>query len=252
MLTVERGLRVLRAFRSDRVPLSNADLVRRTGLSKATVSRLTSTLLNLGLIRRVPDGRKLELSAGPLAVGHAYLATNELVQVAHPVMQSLADALDVSVAFGIRDGMDMLYVGYRVSAKVATLRLGVGTVLPMGVTAMGHAYLWALPPAERDHLLQQILHAAAGNAARTEKSIRNSFAQLDETGVCGVVSEYQRKVYALAAPASIGRKHTLMGLSCGNADFSQSFSKAKKRIVPELKQAVVQLETLLADYDGPP
>ena len=37
-------------------------------------------------------------------------------------MQALADRLDVSVALGIQAGNDILYVGYRVSRKVATLR----------------------------------------------------------------------------------------------------------------------------------
>ena len=51
-LTVERGLEVLRAFHAERTPLSNAELVRRTGLSKATVSRLTTTLIRIGFLRR--------------------------------------------------------------------------------------------------------------------------------------------------------------------------------------------------------
>ena len=73
VLTVTRGLQVLRAFRSDRTPVSNAELVRRTGLSKSTVSRLTSTLLQLGFLRRVPGGREFALATGALAMGHAFV-----------------------------------------------------------------------------------------------------------------------------------------------------------------------------------
>ena len=36
-------------FRAARAPLSNAELVRRTGLPKATVSRLTTTLISIGI-----------------------------------------------------------------------------------------------------------------------------------------------------------------------------------------------------------
>ena len=39
LLTVSRGLQVLRAFRGERNPLSNAEIVARTGLPKSTVSR---------------------------------------------------------------------------------------------------------------------------------------------------------------------------------------------------------------------
>lgn len=44
-LTVERGLEVLHASRAARAPLSNAELVRRTGLPKATVSRQVEEVL---------------------------------------------------------------------------------------------------------------------------------------------------------------------------------------------------------------
>ena len=75
-LTVERGLEVLRAFHAERTPLSNAELVRRTGLSKATVSRLTTTLIRIGFLRRAGGGRQFELGAGALSMGHAYLESN--------------------------------------------------------------------------------------------------------------------------------------------------------------------------------
>src|SRR5690606_33400713 len=146
VLSVQRGMQVLRAFQSDRTPLSNTELVRRTGLPKATVSRLTSTLLQLGFLRRVPGGREFELGAAPVGIGHAYLAGSELLHIANPFLQELADELHVAVALGIRDELDMLYLGYRASRRVGTLRQGVGSMVPLGSTAIGRAYLWGLPP----------------------------------------------------------------------------------------------------------
>src|SRR6476620_7244942 len=95
LVTVERGMQVLRAFRCDRGSLSNAELVRRTGLSKATVSRLTSTLLEVGFLRHTTGSREFELATGSIGIGHAFLAGNELAQVAGPHLQRLADALNV-------------------------------------------------------------------------------------------------------------------------------------------------------------
>jgi hypothetical protein len=51
-------------------------------------------------------------------------------------MQELANLLDVSVALGMADGLDILYVGYRAGHRVGTLRLGVGSVRPIGHTAI--------------------------------------------------------------------------------------------------------------------
>ncbi|MFT4103270.1 MAG: IclR family transcriptional regulator [Burkholderiaceae bacterium] len=249
LLTVERGLKVLRAFRSDRTPLTNAELVRRTGLPKATISRLTSTLLQVGFLRHVPGGRAFELSAGALGIGHAYLASSELLQAAQPPMQELADLLDVSVALAIRDGLDMLYIGYRVSREVATLRLGVGSVLPMGSTSIGRAYLWGLPPEERRSLIEELERHAGPQSESPAHSMRASFAELASEGVCAVVGGYQRNTFGVALPVRLGREATLMSLSCGKAAVGPGLclQAERERIAPALKETAGRLQAQLAD-----
>ncbi|MFT3721651.1 IclR family transcriptional regulator [Pseudorhodoferax sp.] len=250
LMTVERGLEVLRAFRADRTPLSNAELVRRTGLPKATVSRLTSTLIQVGFLRQVPGRREFELSAGALGIGQAYLSTNQMLQAAEPLMQALADTLDVSVALAIPDGLNMLYVAYRVSRQVATLRLGVGSTLPMATTAIGRAYLWGLPADTQHDLLDQHLQRAGEHAEALERSIRASFAELSATGTCMVRSGYQRGTYGVALPIRAGRQGGLMSLSCGKADVDMDLEAERARIAPALKQTAAQLQTQLAGHDS--
>ena len=46
-----RGLDILRSFRQGEAYLGNADLAERTGVPKATVSRLTFTLAELGYLK---------------------------------------------------------------------------------------------------------------------------------------------------------------------------------------------------------
>ncbi len=250
LMTVERGLEVLRAFRSDRSPLTNAELVKRTGLPKATVSRLTTTLIQVGFLRLVPGKREFELSAGALGIGHAYLATNEMLQAAQPMMQELADRLDVSVALGIQDGTDMLYVGYRVSRQVATLRLGVGSVLPLATTAIGRAYLWGLGPTEQQLLLDELQRRAGPQGEAQEHSIRASFVELETIGTCAMLGGFQRDTYGVALPLRVGRQGILISMSCGKADVELNLQAERARIAPALKETAAQLQTLLADFDG--
>lgn len=250
LMTVERGLEVLRAFRSDRASLTNAELVRRTGLPKATVSRLTTTLIQVGFLRVVPGKREFELSAGALGIGHSYLSTNDMLQAAQPAMQELADRLDVSVALAIKDGIDMLYVGYRVSRKVSTLRLGVGSVLPMSTTAIGRAYLWGLSPVERQSLIDEHKRRAGAQGDVLERSIHGSFAELEAMGNCAVLGGFQRGTYGVALPIRVGRQGALMSMSCGKADVELDLQAARARIAPAIKETAVQLEALLAGFDS--
>ncbi len=250
--TVERGLQVLRAFRSDRAPVGNTELVRRTGLSKATVSRLTSTLVQLGFLRQAPGGREFELAAGALGIGHAFVATSELLGRVTPLMQALADRLGVSVALAARDGLDMLYVAYRVSPHVATLRMGLGSVLPMASTAIGRAYLWGLDGAERQRLLLALRRGLGSQWPLLESGIQDSFQELASTGTCAVMGAYQRDAYAVALPLRVGRQGLPMAMSCGKAVIDPDLSAERQRIAPVLREAAQRLQALAADIDGQP
>ncbi|WP_061178363.1 IclR family transcriptional regulator [Caballeronia pedi] len=251
-LTVERGLEVLHAFRANRAPLSNAELVRRTGLPKATVSRLTTTLISIGYLRRVGGGRQFELSAGPLSIGHAYLEANVVPRLVAPVMQQLADKLNLSVALAVPHRLDMVYIAWRASANIATLRLGVGSLLPMASTAVGRAYLYALPDAVREPLISELLDAAGDDAETVRANLDAAFSDLKETGVCMSVGEYQRNAFGIALPIVVGRTCTLMALNCGAVELEPDMTAIRRRVAPALKAAALTVSGILSDVDCEP
>jgi DNA-binding IclR family transcriptional regulator len=250
VLTVERGMQVLRAFRSDRSLLTNAELVRRTGLSKATVSRLTSTLLQTGYLAHGTGRRGFQLGTASLGIGLSFLATSNPLATAQQIMQDLADEQELSVALGIRDGFDMLYIAERTSSKTATLRLQVGTLLPMGKTAIGHAYIWGLPEAERQPMIDALLKASGPKAAVTANSLEVSFAALASSGTCAVQDGFMHGTYGIALPIRVGHKKVVMALSCAKAGIYFNMAEEQRRIVPKLRQAATDLEKILADFDG--
>lgn len=248
--SVGRGLQVLRAFRSERVPLSNAELVRRTGLSKATVSRLTSTLLHLGYLRLAADVRSFEIAAGSLSIGLAYARSSELLQLANPFLQALADRLEPSATLAIPDGCDMLCIAYRASPRIA-IRFGPGCLLPMGTTALGRAYLSGLPRDERQRMLECLEHnAPAGHWPAVEAAIRENLAELHATGTCAVFGAFNRNTYALASPIRVGRQRRLMAMSCGRATIRPDLTTERQRIAPVLTEAAGKLERILKDVEG--
>lgn len=251
-MTLERGLMVLRAFRNERIPLTNGELALRTGLSRATVSRLTTTLIRTGFVRRVAGGPEFELASGGYGIGHAYLQTNPVTRLAHPLMQQLADRLNVSVALAVPDHLDMLYIGHRTSARIATLRLGVGSLLPMGKTAIGRAWLSALPEEERRHYVAAILQAAGPHADALKQRIEAAFDELRDSGACVAVGEYQQNAYGIALPIRVGRAGVLMALSCGAIEVAADAGTLRNRIVPALKDAAAALAVLLRDVDAEP
>ncbi|WP_431824807.1 IclR family transcriptional regulator [Burkholderia sp. F1] len=246
-LTLDRGLQVLRAFRADRAPLTNGELASRTGLPASAVSGLTSTLIDLGFIHRVAGGSRFELCPGVVGIGQAYLATNPVTPLAHPFMQQLADRLDVSVALAVPDHLDMLYVAHRSGARIAAPRMGVGSLAPMGATAIGRAWLWGLPDPLRRRQFAQLTEAAGPQADALAAGIDAAFADLRATGVCMSLGDHQRDAWSIALPVRVGVSKTLMALSCGAIEPEPDVAAIRRRIEPALKQAAIELTTLLRD-----
>ncbi|MBT2336646.1 IclR family transcriptional regulator [Variovorax paradoxus] len=254
ILTVDRGLQVLRAFHSAPIPLTNARLVQRTGLSKATVSRLTTTLLNIGYLRRGADGREFELASRALMVGFAFASTSELLETINPLLQALADEIGGAACLTVPDDKEMLCVASRASVRIKTIRFGRGCVVPMAATAAGRAYLWDLPAAERDTALATLrLTASPDKWAFVESEIHESFQQLERGGTCIVRGGFSPGLYAVATPVKLGLGRFCGVVSCGKTSSREpDLELEHKRLAGPLRSAAAQIQSLLSGLHGRP
>ena len=154
--TLAKGLEILLCFKPDEPLLGNKEFVARTGLDKATVSRLTYTLLQLGYLRHDAQLSKYRLGALVLSMGYPLLASMTLRQIARPLMNNLANEVHGTVGIGIRDRAEMVYMDTcRVEDGNAPL-IDIGASMPMLATAIGRSWLARAEPAEREMALNQI------------------------------------------------------------------------------------------------
>ena len=145
-----RGLFILRAFEDASQTLANGELAQRTGLPKATITRLTHTLVALGYLESLPGEEKFRLGPAVLTLGATFLRGNSFPRIVTPYLQRLANQTGCHVALGVREGIDCVYVQlWRGAGQTIILSSGVGQRLPMARTAMGMAMLAAMPEPER-------------------------------------------------------------------------------------------------------
>src|SRR5262245_13672773 len=89
MLSLARGLTVIRAFGDGRSQLSVADVARHTQLSRAAARRCLHTLCVLGYA--TGRGGAYELTPAILALGYAYVGSTALTRVAQPVLERVSE-----------------------------------------------------------------------------------------------------------------------------------------------------------------
>jgi len=97
-----KAVALLRAFRADDQVLPLAELVRRTGLHKATTHRVARELVENRLLDRVGTGYRL--SCGPFELGMRVSVERSLMELAMPFLQDLYERTHETIHLGVREG----------------------------------------------------------------------------------------------------------------------------------------------------
>lgn len=241
-----RGLDVLRCFGPDDQYLGNQDIARRTGLPKPTVCRMTHTLTRLGYLRFNGRLEKYQLGAGVLSLGYAALATMNIRDIVRPYLQSLADMTNASVSMGMRDRLSMVYVATCRGRGPVTLRLDVGSRLPLATTSMGKAYLAVVPEDERLRLLDELAVQNGELWPRMKAGIDQALEDYRSLGFTLATGEWQREIHAVGRAFVLPDGETVMALNCGAASYMMPADKLKTEFGPRLVETVSAIEAALA------
>jgi DNA-binding IclR family transcriptional regulator len=230
-----RGFDILRAFQPGGGALGNQELSRATGIPKATVTRLTHTLAELGYLRHLKSEGKYEPTEAILALGYSVLSNLLVRQVAHDPMMELALQHDVSVGLASRDRLSMIFVDVCKNRMLSTLHLEVGSRVPMPTTAVGRAFLAGVPEAERAFYYERFeerLGADEWPALRPR--VENAIAQVEDRGFCYVEDEWHRGMRAVATPLVARDRNTVMSMMCGAPAFRVEREKLETELGPRL------------------
>ncbi len=190
---------ILRAFRPGSELLGNGELAERTGLSRATVSRLTQTLVGTGFLQYDLAQRGYRLGAPVLSLAHAMHAASPVLQVAAPWMRAVAMDLRINVGLAVPDRDEMVYLAsVRYSRKASLRSVVTGQRVPIELTSLGQAWLAVAPPAQRDALLASFAARRGAQWPALRRQIDGAIDSVHRQGWCA--ASWQPEVVALAAP----------------------------------------------------
>jgi DNA-binding IclR family transcriptional regulator len=229
-----RGMTLLKAIGQAAAPLSNRELADSTGIPKATVSRLTTTLVAAGYLRQAEDSERFSLGPALLDLSSRYLRHFDLRAVARPYLADLAEFAASSVHLGVRDDLDMLIIdSLRSRSALISSRIDVGSRMTIATSAAGRAYLGSLPGAEQAKLLEQIRTASAENWPALEPRLMAGLEEYAQLGYCCSFGEWHPHIHAIGF-ALEGPRGDRYGVSCGGPAYLMPKDLMLTRIAPQL------------------
>lgn len=213
--TLAHGLAVLQSFRTTKPALINKELVAITGLSKGTISRLTHTLMEKGLLFQENQGRYYRLAPGILAMAYPVLANLWIRQVARPYMQELAKQTGSTVSIGVFDQSHMVYVETVRGHDLQSFRPEIGACIPIESTAMGRAWYAQATANEKKRVLTTLMNQALSADQAVHAKLEQAYADLMRKGFCTSSGEWHPDVHAIASPLPVDIDGDRLVLNCG-------------------------------------
>ena len=242
-----KGLSVIRSFGPESKRMTLSEVAERSALTRAAARRILLTLLELGYVSQ--EGRNFALTPRILDLGYSYLSSMPLASLAQPVMVDLGNRFNHSVSVAALDGTEVVYL-LRVPKRNLLNSPGIslaGMRLPAYVSSMGRVLLAALPSPELKAVLD-----ASDLRALTPKTVWQRAALEEEIRKCGrqgyslIVDEMEEGLSAVAAPIIDASGRTIAAM---NIAFNTGVVKRQEllgSILPELRQAVARLNSILS------
>ena len=244
VVALSRGLDVLRAFQPNDGLLGNQEIAARTNLPKPTVSRLTYTLTKLGYLTPVPRFEKYQLAPAAMALGYAALTNLGVRHLSEPFREELMRETGGAVAVGGRDRLSMIYFGQSRGMTIG-VQLDVGSRIPIATTAMGRAYLWALPEEERVVLLRDMREHYGNRWARMREGIERAGETVAKHGFAISAGEWHDDIHAVGVALKLNDGTGPYAFNCGAPAFRFTEERLRTDIGPRLVAMVRNIEAAL-------
>jgi DNA-binding IclR family transcriptional regulator len=205
--SVERAFAVLRCLSGG--PAGVTDVADRVNLPKSTVSRLLSTLEDLGMVEQIEPGGSYRVGVGMTEIAAAVLPGRTLIDAVRPHLYDLAKATGEAAGLSIADGFDMLYLDQVDSDKQVQSRDWTGERIPAHTVSSGQVLL-AFGAIDADKYLAQPLERLASHTLTEATAVRSRFTEIVAKGYAWAFEEFLDGLNSVAAPIR-NRKGRVVG-----------------------------------------
>ena len=207
MLSLARGLAVMRALADEGPRLSAGDVARITRVSRAAAGRCLHTLEALGYASASTKGA-YELTPMVLSLASNYLAgapsqfgAGAIAQIAQPILERVSKHLSESASLAVLDDDEIVYLARAAARRILSVELAVGSRLPAACTSMGRVLLAHLDDDLRARYLSRVkLHAYTPHTIGNKTHLRSELDKVRAQGYAIVDQELEIGLRSIAVP----------------------------------------------------
>jgi IclR family pca regulon transcriptional regulator len=242
-----KGLRILSLFDERRPSWRVTDLATASGLPMPTVYRVVMTLTSEGYLDHLPNG-DYRPGVRALTLGTAALRSLDLVGIATPKLQRLAEATGETVNLAVLNGDRVLYLVRLRNSDLVTANIQVGSTLPAVHTSIGKLLLAHL---DRDDLERRLddssFSASRGpNAKLSLAELTPELEAIREQGWAVQDEELAHGLRSVAGPVTGPDGRVVAGVNLAVPARDWSTQRIVRELRPRLLETCAEISALLS------
>jgi DNA-binding IclR family transcriptional regulator len=199
---------ILDAFTTEKDELTLSELMRRSGVAKATVHRLAQELITWGLLER--SGTRYRLGLRLFEMGQLVPRQRILREAALPYMEDLLMATQETVHFAVHEGLDVLYIEKIIGHRGLNKQSRVAGRLPLYCTATGKAILAFSPETLLAEVIGQGLRPVTRHTTVSAAVLRKQVERIRQERIAIEHEEIRLGYMSMAVPV-FGSSSVLAG-----------------------------------------
>ena len=194
--SIDRAFSVLRALASG--PAGVSEIAERVALPKSTVSRLLSTLEELGAVEQVTAGGDYRIGWTMIELSAAARPGRSLISLARPHLAELTRVTGEAAGISIPDGTEMLYLDQLTPDSELQVRDWTGHRIPMHAVPSGQIVL-AFDDEVAERVLAAPLQSFTPHTLTTVAALRKRLAAVRANGYAWALREFAPEMNSVAA-----------------------------------------------------
>jgi IclR family pca regulon transcriptional regulator len=242
--SLDRGLRVLELFGGTRTSATLSDLAKAADLPRATARRILFTLERAGFV--TSDGKLFALTPRVLVLASAYLASNHVVSVLQPALDTLSAETQEISSLAILDGSEVVFIARASPTRIFASGVDVGYRLPAFCTSVGRVLLSRLPEAElASHLDAMDIKPLTRFTVTDPQKLLAAIIGDREQGYSLVDREAEPEFRSISVPVRRYDGSIVAAINMGAHVDRVSVEKMIDGFLPQLREAAASVKSML-------
>jgi len=212
--SVDRALEIIDILEDEPQGLGVTPLSKKMGVSKSTIYRLLSSLLNKEYVRQNEETQKYHLGLRLMQLGQTVTNQIDIRQVAAPVMERLVRDTGETVHLVVQDGNEIVYIDKIESQATIRMFSNIGKRAPMHCTGVGKAILSNLSDEEIDNIIKENgLEKFTNNTIIDPQKLKEHLKEVQMLGYSIDDEEHEMGIKCAASPILNFKGEVIAGIS---------------------------------------